>query len=89
MNYRKTENGRQKRNQTNKRYSKHNSQKISAQNAVNNAIIANRLPRPIMFRCSCGKQAKHYHHNFGYIPEHWFDVIPLCRLCHAKIHKAS
>ena len=37
-------------------------------------------------QCSCGQQAKHYHHHKGYTKKHWLDVIPVCTKCHSIIH---
>ena len=61
-------------------------EKIKARCAVMHAIEAGKLPRPDTLKCSCGKQAKEYHHYKGYKPEHWFDVIPKCIKCHRKLH---
>jgi hypothetical protein len=35
----------------------------------------------------CGKQAKDWHHHRGYDRAHRFDVIPLCKKCHAIADK--
>lgn len=54
------------------------------------AITSGKMPRPDTLQCiSCPAQAQHYHHSKGYEPEHWFDVIPVCRNCHREIHKKS
>lgn len=60
--------------------------KILAVYAVNNAVERGDLPHIPTLVCNrCGNQAEHYHH-WSYEREHWLDVIPLCRICHAGIH---
>jgi hypothetical protein len=54
---------------------------------VRRAIIHNDLPRLAQQKCTdCGQQAVNYHHHLGYAPEHWLDVVPLCRKCHRARH---
>jgi hypothetical protein len=55
-----------------------------ARNAVNNAVRDGKLQPASNFICSnCKKiQASEYHHHNGYDPDHWLDVIPLCKACH-------
>ena len=93
--YRRTEKGRQahklygqseKGKQASKEYRKHNTDKSRAQRTVNDAIARKDMPKPTLFQCSCGKQAQQYHHP-DYAPEHWLDVVSVCRSCHYKIHK--
>ena len=57
-----------------------------ARSAVSNAVIANKLPRANTLFCKCGNPARHYHHHLGYEPEHYFDVIPVCFICHKSLH---
>ena len=57
-------------------------EKIKARNAINNAVNGGRFPTATQFICSCGEQAKQYHHHLGYAKEHWFDVVPVCIPCH-------
>ena len=60
-----------------------------AKNAVSHAIRAGKLPRADSLLCmNCFEQAKDYHHP-NYEPEHWLDVIPVCKKCHRKIHKIA
>lgn len=68
-----------------KRYNIRHPEQKQAQVTVNDAIRKGQLPRLDTLQCSCGSQAKHYHHNKGYAPEHWLDVIPVCRKCHLKV----
>ena len=61
--------------------------KIKARAAIHNSIIGGRLAAPTNFKChNCPNQAQEYHHYLGYSPEHWFDVVPICKCCHRKIH---
>jgi hypothetical protein len=57
-----------------------------ARQFITNAVSAGRLPRPDSIQCSCGEQAVQYHHYKGYEPDHWLDVVPVCRKCHAILH---
>lgn len=57
-------------------------QRIKARTAVNHAIREGKLPRPNSLKCSCSEPAQQYHHHKGYAPEHWLDVIPVCKKCH-------
>lgn len=84
--YYKSPKYRASKNRRNKKYRVKYPLKIKAANAVNNAIRNGRLPEPESKQCHCGNQASHYHHNLGYAPKHWFDVIPVCVSCHRKIH---
>jgi len=60
-----------------------------AKDAVHHAVEAGKLPYPKTLQCSyCPKQAEEYHHP-NYKPEHWLDVIPVCRKCHIKIHNSK
>ena len=76
-------------------YSKNNAEKhwnkyperLVAKRKVNQAVVNGKLPNIKTKKCNmCNKQAEHYHHNKGYNPKHWLDVIPLCRKCHYNIH---
>lgn len=44
------------------------------------------LPVATQRCCDCDAWAQQYHHNNGYEPEHWLDVVPLCRRCHVARH---
>ena len=62
---------------------------MSAGSAVAHAIVMGRLPRASSCQCAdCGIQAEQHHHE-SYEKEHWLDVIPLCRQCHAIRHSRS
>jgi len=98
--YYQTSHGKQVRNDATKRYHKtskgkqaeanykqRNPEKRKAKQAVNNAIVSGNLPRISTQQCEfCGRQAEQYHH-WSYLPEHWLDVIPLCRQCHTNVHR--
>jgi len=82
--YRQSPNGKA----TMKRFNARHPNNVRAKNAVNNAIRDGRLPRPDTRRCHCcPNPAQQYHHWYGYKPEHWLDVVPVCKKCHSKIHK--
>lgn len=58
-----------------------------AHEAVHQATKTKAIPRPESLCClKCSRIAAHYHHFLGYEPEHWLDVIPLCRSCHRLEH---
>lgn len=62
--------------------------KVRVRAALSHAIADGKLPSASRLICSeCGKQAEQYHHHLGYEPEHWLDVIPLCKKCHDDIHR--
>lgn len=61
-----------------------------ATSAVNHAIRDCKLPRSDTLLCHyCPKPAQQYHHWHGYEPEHWLDVVPVCKGCHIKKKRAS
>lgn len=60
--------------------------RAKAREAVTYAVRIGKLPRVWTLKCAhCGNPAQQYHHHYGYEPEHWLDVIPLCKPCHWKI----
>ncbi len=65
---------------------RHHDRTIAASN-VNEHVLAGKIPRPDSMKCSCGDQARHYHHFKGYAKENWFDVIAVCPACHGKLHR--
>lgn len=63
--------------------------KWKARNAVRQKINTGKMNYARMLACAfCGKQASSWHHHLGYKKQHWLDVIPLCKICHANEHKA-
>ncbi len=60
---------------------------IKARRAVSYAIETNKLVCPDTLQCHYyPAQAEQYHHWHGYAPEHWLDVVPICKNCHTNIH---
>lgn len=59
-----------------------NPEKISARSLVNQRVRFGRMPRACDLICSCGAQAKHYHHHMGYDFENRYNVTPVCVVCH-------
>lgn len=86
--YQSTEKGKVVRREALKRFFARNPNQYKAKNAVNNAVRDGKLPRPNTRICHyCPNPAQQYHHWHGYEPEHWLDVIPVCRECHQKCKK--
>jgi len=81
--YRKTEKGKARQ----RRYHYPYPERIKAKNFVNHAIRDGKLSRPDVKLCwYCTKPAQQYHHYRGYEPEHWLDILPICRKCHTRTH---
>lgn len=86
--YRQSEKGKTVRRENAKRFKFRHPNNIKAKHAVSNAICAGKLPRPDTKLCHyCPKPAEEYHHWHGYEPEHWFDIVPVCKDCHRKCKK--
>lgn len=86
--YRRSEQGKKTQNNSSRLCRKAYPAQCKARNAVNHAIRAGKLPPIKLLECVyCGEQAEYYHHWAGYEPEHWFDIIPLCRKCDRKAHQ--
>lgn len=59
-----------------------------ARDKVKYAVRKGVIPRAKSLNCRhCIKRAIHYHHEKGYEKENWFKIIPLCKMCHVKIHR--
>ena len=57
-----------------------------AKDAIHAKVRKGELPAASTLFCSvCTAPASHYHHHFGYEQQHWYDVIPVCVSCHAKL----
>lgn len=85
--YRQSEKGKTVMRRAFKKYKAKNPLLIQAISKVNNSIKGMKLPKPNTLPCyCCNRQAEQYHHYLGYEPEHWFDVLPVCRKCHRTIH---
>ncbi len=64
--------------------------KIKSRVTVSQAIRNNRLPSSKLLKCTyCQNQANEYHHHLGYDKVHWLDVIPICHICHKRIHSIN
>ena len=62
-------------------------EKRKAKDFVHNMVRAGVLPQINTQKCKhCGNRADHYHH-WSYLPEHWIEVIPLCKQCHVNLHQ--
>lgn len=83
--FRKTQKGIKYATKGKAQWRKNNPEHNKAGRVVQNAVKYGRLPAVNFLKCSCGQQAKHYHHH-SYAPEHWLDVIPVCYTCHLRIH---
>lgn len=83
--YQKTEKGKAVKRASIKRFFARNPNQLKAVNAVKKEIRIGKIPKPSFYKCKCGKQAEQYHHHKGYAPEHWLDVVPVCKKCHRKI----
>lgn len=65
-------------------------EKVNARIAVNLAVRRKDLPRADSLLCiQCGERAKEYHHHKGYAEEHWFDVVPTCKVCHPQLERSN
>lgn len=89
--YNKSDKGKKKNRKASSHYRFNNPEKFNARDFVNKAIGKGDIPRPSLLKChyytqnsDCEKQAKQYHHYLGYEPEHWLDIVPVCRNCHIK-----
>lgn len=83
--YQQSDKGREVALKAANKYSISHPERIAARHAVRQAIKDGQLPHPDSLQCSCGEPAKQYHHHKGYAPEHWLDVIPVCRKCHDNL----
>lgn len=76
------------RRATLKKHTENHLMQRRAHYAVNRAIANGKLLPACECACAhCGVQAETLHH-WSYEREHWLDVIPLCRACHGKEHRA-
>lgn len=83
--YKKTINGKIAHKLSDKSYRIRHPNRIKAINAVNRLVQNGTLRRPDTLRCYyCPVQAQEYHHWHGYEPEHWLDVVSVCKKCHHK-----
>ncbi len=83
--YNQTEKGKTTRKVSDKRFHICHPKHRKVGNAVRNAIIAGRLPRPDTLQCHyCPVPAEQYHHPDYSKP---FYIFPVCKKCHQKCKK--
>jgi len=88
--YRSSARGKKQMRQRCLHVRRNNSLAYKAHYSIHNAICRGQFPSPKALGClCCDKDAQVYHHHMGYAQEHWFDVLPLCRLCHSAIHRRA
>ncbi len=75
--YRQSKKGRE----AHERYCLANQDKRRAKITVSIAVKAGKLAQINTLKCSCGKQAAHYHHPDYSKP---LDVTPICHACHGS-----
>ena len=59
-----------------------------ARGYIASLIYTGRIHPAKHLMCKCGSQAQEYHHHNGYAEEHKADVIPVCVLCHVRLHSS-
>jgi len=85
--YRRTEKGKSNLYRGTFHYRTCHPERVLAHQVVRDAIKAGKLPRPNTLQCHyCPEKGKHYHHHKGYEPEHFLDVVAVCKKCHRKLH---
>lgn len=76
------------RHETVRAYDQRHAEKRKAHVAVKLAIYAGKLAPASERTCDrCGAPAAMYHHH-SYEEQYRLDVVPLCRICHGKEHRA-
>ena len=84
--YRQSKNGEIAYRKSKRTYLIAHFDRCQARFAVGNAVQSGKLRKPTEYTCSkCPDRAQEYHHD-SYAPDHWLDVIPVCRSCHINIH---
>ncbi len=84
--YRQSLKGKKKINHLARLYRKHNPNRWKAMNAVNHAVRGGKLPPVKTLKCHlCFNLAEQYHHYLSYKPQHWLNILPVCKKCHRKI----
>ena len=68
-------------------YNRKNPEKYAAHKAVTIAIKRGELAPAAACQCmDCNATPAQTLHHHSYHPDHWLDVIPLCRSCHGIRH---
>lgn len=87
--YFQTEHGSKIRCSNDLKYRQKHKVKTLALLKVSCAVKTGRLPSIHTRVCIvCGEKAKEYHH-WSYEEKYWLDVIPVCSICHKKIHRSE
>lgn len=61
--------------------------KIKARAIISSAVRSGKLPHASSLICTfCSSEAKNYHHH-SYAEQYHLSVIPVCLLCHARLHE--
>ena len=64
--------------------------RYAARHAINNTVRNGKRPPAKDLLCLyCLQPATCWHHHLGYEPEHYLDVVPVCRRCHVREHKTK
>jgi len=84
--YCQSKKGKVTRRSSVKRFYINHPERFKAKDAVKYAIATGKITPAKKLNCTCGKQVEQYHH-WSYLPEYWFDVQPVCRDCHIKMHR--
>lgn len=72
-----------------KRYAAKYPERRAANTAIMHAVQRGALLAASKHQCThCGQAAQGYHH-WSYLEEHWLDVIPMCNLCHKRLHAGN
>jgi hypothetical protein len=90
--YDKTEAGKASTTRRHKRQIELHPERVMARRKVAYYVAQGYMPAASSLECQhkggrCTGKAEHYHHYNGYEPEHWLDVIPVCRKCHDDLDK--
>jgi len=83
--YNQSEKGKAMHREAAKRFFARNPNQMKAVKAVNEAIRIGKLPRPDTLLCHYGDHPAEQYHHWSYLPEHWLDVVPVCRKCHKRV----
>jgi hypothetical protein len=87
LRYRLSEKGRATNVRGTLAYRRRHPERYAAREAVYRALRKGVLKRAEgCLRCCQGVKVQAHHHR-GYAPEHWLDVVWLCRSCHLTMHQ--
>jgi len=68
-------------------YRERHKDRMTARDRLNTAVKSGKITRPKNCEhCQASSRLEGHHHN-GYSPEHWLDVLWLCRPCHTAAEK--